>query len=77
MKDEIDDTSNEEMQEEVRFTSIREMLEAMENFGDDEDSGDDEDDNTNLEFYNLYDQFEDVLTYHEQRKAKLREALMS
>lgn len=61
------------------FTTMRQMLESMAQFDDAEKSGNGEgdDEESQDEFYNLYEQFDDVLTYHEQRKGKIREALLS
>jgi Fe-S-cluster formation regulator IscX/YfhJ len=68
------------------FTNMRHLLKTLEQYNDEEiasdeaKDGDDDhrssEEKINDKFYNLDDAFEDVLTYHEQRKAKLREALL-
>ena len=69
------DAPQSEFQQGDHFTNIRQMLEDMEEF-DAEDSEDGAA-TTEEQFHNLYDQFEDVLIYHEQRKDKLRAALLA
>ncbi len=72
-------TSEAEAEVAAEYTNIREMLEALKQFqdGEEENSEGEEAGDQGDGFHNLYDQFEDVLTYHEQRKEKLRQALLS
>ncbi len=76
----------EEIEAEGDYTNLRQMLEALQNFAEDDggaegEGGGAEDGGEatikDEKFHNLYDQFEDVLTYHEQKKEKLRQALLS
>lgn len=66
-----------------RFTNIREMLKHLQEFSDDRGAGDTAEDGERDEtggsdgFQTLYSQFEDVLSYHEQRKDHIRLALLS
>ncbi len=61
-----------------KYTNIREILKSLEQFAEEEseeETAGEED--SGKEYHNLYSQFEDVLSYHEQCKEKIRTALLS